>query len=220
MLGNVINLRQFVSSREDYNVIGGSKEMTTEVIQQATEEGMVGYKATIEEFWALPESMLHIEYIDGEILMAPTPTVAHQAVLRNVFRALDKFVLRTTGSIFFSPLDVVLPSGDVVQPDAFFLTDEETLRAHAAKRVHGAPSFVVEILSPGSIKHDTLRKRDLYARNGIREYWIVDPKTNTVTQMILRDDQYEVTKLTGPDIIRSVVLTGFETKVAALMNDK
>lgn len=195
--------------------------MTTEVIQQETEEGMVSYKATIEEFWALPESLLHIEYINGEILMAPTPTVSHQAVLRNISFALHEFVKRTaTGSIFFSPLDVVLPSGDVVQPDAFFLTNEETKAAHAAKRVHGAPSFVVEILSPGSIKHDTLRKRDLYARNGIREYWIVDPKTSTVTQMILRDDQYEVTKLTGPDTICSIVLTGFETKVAALMDDK
>ncbi len=195
--------------------------MTTEVIQQETEESMVSYKATIEEFWALPESLLHIEYIDGEILMAPTPTVAHQAVLRNVFRALDEFVLRTTtGSIFFSPLDVVLPSGDVVQPDAFFLTKEETERAHAARRVHGAPSFVVEVLSPGSIKHDARTKRDLYARNGIREYWIVDPKTRTVTQMILRDDQYEVTKLSETETIKSAVLTGFETKVEALMNDR
>jgi Uma2 family endonuclease len=195
--------------------------MATEVIQPEAEESMVSYKATIEEFWSLPESMLHIEYIDGEIIMAPTPTVAHQAVLRNVFRALDNFVLRTKmGSIFFSPLDVVLPSGDVVQPDAFFLNDEETEQAHAAKRVHGAPSFVVEILSPGSVKHDTLRKRDLYARNEIREYWIVDPKTKTITQMILGDKQYEVTKLTEADTIRSRVLTGFETTVKALMDDR
>jgi Uma2 family endonuclease len=195
--------------------------MTTEVIQQEAKESMVSYQATIEEFWALPESMQHIEYINGEILIAPTPTVAHQAVLRNVFRALDEFVLRTaTGSIFFSPLDVVLPSGDVVQPDAFFLNKEETERAHAAKRVHGAPSFVVEILSPGSVKHDARTKRDLYARNAIREYWIVDPKTKTVTQMILRDDHYELIKLSETDTIRGVVLTGFEMKVEALMNDR
>jgi Uma2 family endonuclease len=195
--------------------------MTTEVIRQETEEGMVSYKATIEEFWALPESMLHIEYIDGEILMAPTPTVAHQAVLRNLSFALHEFVKRTsTGSIFFSPLDVILPSGDVVQPDAFFLTKEETERAHAAKRVHGAPLFAVEILSPGSIKHDERTKRDLYARNGISEYWIVDPKTRTITQMILREDHYEATKLIETDTIKSAVLTGFEKKIEALLNDR
>lgn len=195
--------------------------MTTEVIRQETTEGMVSYKATIEDFWALPESMQHIEYINGEILMAPTPTVAHQAVLRNLSFALHEFVKRTaTGSIFFSPLDVILPSGDVVQPDAFFLTIEETERAHAAKRVHGAPSFVVEILSPGSIKHDVRTKRELYERNGIREYWIVDPKTKAITQMILRDEHYETTKLTETDTIESAVLKGFETKVAALMSDR
>lgn len=197
--------------------------MTTELIQQEqeAEEQIVRYKATIEEFWALPESMLPIEYINGEIIMSPTPTVAHQAVLRNVFRVLDEFVLRTAaGSIFFSPLDVVLPSGDVVQPDAFFLTNEESERAHAAKRVHGAPSFLVEILSPGSIKHDALTKRKLYEQNGVREYWIVDPKTRTVAQMILRGKHYKLTELAEGDTIRSFVLTGFETTVGALVSDR
>ncbi|MBA2734941.1 MAG: Uma2 family endonuclease [Acidobacteria bacterium] len=195
--------------------------MSTEVIQRETEESMVSHKATIAEFWALPESMQHIEYINGEIIMAPTPTVAHQAVLRNLSFALHEFVKRTaTGSIFFSPLDVVLPSGDVVQPDAFFLTNEESERAHTAKRVHGAPSFLVEILSPGSIKHDTLTKRHLYERNGVREYWIVDHKAGTIAQMILRDDHYELTELAESDTIRSIVLTGFETTVKALLSDR
>ena len=195
--------------------------MTTEVIQQEMEEGMVRYKATIEEFRALPESLLHIEYINGEIIMAPTPTVAHQAVLRNIAFALHEFVKRNAmGSVFFSPLDVVLPSGDVVQPDAFFLPNDEQERAHAAKRVHGAPSFFVEILSPDSIKHDALTKRNLYARNGIREYWIVDPNARTVAQMILREDHYELTELAESDIIRSVVLSGFEASVKTLLGDR
>src|SRR5829696_590087 len=155
--------------------------MTTEVIHEEAVEQLVRYKATIEEFWALPESMLPIEYVNGEIIMAPTPIVRHQAVLRNLSFALHEYVKRTgTGSIFFSPLDVVLPSGDVVQPDAFFLTNEEALRADVSKRVHGAPSFLVEVLSPGSIKHDALTKRKLYERNGVREYWIVDPKAKTL----------------------------------------
>ena len=194
--------------------------MTTEIIREEMEEGIVRYKATIEEFWALPESMLPIEYINGEIIMSPTPTVAHQAVLRNVFRVLDEFVQRTaTGSVFFAPLDVVLPSGDVVQPDAFFLTNEESARAHAATRVHGAPSFLVEVLSPGSIKHDAIRKRHLYEKNGVREHWIVDPKTKTVSQMILRDNLYELTELVESDAIRSAVLKGFETTVKSLISD-
>lgn len=195
--------------------------MTTEVINEEAEEQLVRYKATIEEFWALPESMLPIEYINGEIIMAPTPTVLHQAVLRNLFRTLDEFVLRTkTGSIFFSPLDVVLPSGDVVQPDAFFLTNEEAARALVEKRVHGAPSFLVEILSPGSIKHDALTKRGLYERNGVREYWIVDPKAKTLAQLVRRGRHFELTEFKEGDTVRGVVLDGFETTVGALVSDR
>ena len=195
--------------------------MTTELIHEEAEEQLVRYKATIEEFWALPESMLPVEYINGEIIMAPTPTVRHQAVLRNLFRPLDEFVLRTKiGSIFLSPLDVVLPSGNVVQPDAFFLTNEETECAHAANRVHGAPSFLVEVLSPGSIKRDTLTKRKLYERNGVREYWIVDPRAKTIAQLIRRDEHFELTELAEGDTIKSMVLDGFETTVGALVNDR
>ena len=195
--------------------------MATEVINEEAEEQLVRYKATIEEFWALPESMLPIEYINGEIIMAPTPTVLHQTVLRNLFRTLDEFVLRTkVGSILFSPLDVVLPSGDVVQPDAFFLTNEEAERALAEKRVHGAPAFLVEILSPGSVKHDALTKRGLYERNGVREYWIVDPKAKTIAQLVRRGRHFELTELVEGDTVRGVVLDGFETTVGALINDR
>ncbi|HKQ50732.1 MAG TPA: Uma2 family endonuclease [Pyrinomonadaceae bacterium] len=198
--------------------------MTTEVIRQeeeAEEEQLVRYKATIAEFWALPESVLPVEYINGAIIMAPTPTVAHQAVLRNLSFALHEFVLRTkSGSIFFSPLDVVLPSGDVVQPDAFFLTNEETLRALASKRVQGAPSFLVEILSPGLSKHDTLTKRELYEQNGVREYWIVDLKTRTVAQLIRHNEHFELTELGEGDTLRGVVLEGFEMTVGALVGDR
>lgn len=195
--------------------------MTTEVIAQEAEQRIVRRKATREEFLALPESVLPIEYVHGEIIISPTPTVAHQAILRNISFALHEFVKRTaTGSIFFSPLDVVLPSGDVVQPDAFFLTSEESARASSAKRVQGAPSLVVEILSPGSVKHDAITKRNLYEQNGVREYWIVDPETKTIAQMILRDNHYELTELTESDMIRSAVLTGFEMTVTAVMSDK
>lgn len=195
--------------------------MTTEVIPKETSERMTRYKATIEEFWALPESLQHIEYINREIIMAPTPTVTHQAVLRNLSFALHKFVKRTaSGSIFFSPLDVVLPSGDVVQPDAFFLTNEEMEQIRGAKRVHGAPSLLVEILSPGSIKHDAITKRNLYELNRVREYWIVDPEAKTIAQLVLRENRYELVELSQGDIIRSTVLEGFEMSVEALTSDK
>jgi Uma2 family endonuclease len=195
--------------------------MTTEVIQQTSQQRTVRRKATVEEFWALPESVLPTEYINGKIIMAPTPTVSHQAVLLNIFRSVDEFVRHNAlGSVLVSPLDVVLPTGDVVQPDLFYLTAEEWERARSAKRVQDVPSFLVEILSPGSVRHDTITKRKLYEQNKVREYWIVDTKARTIAQLILRDRHYELTELAESDSIRSAVLTGFEINIGEMLGER
>jgi Uma2 family endonuclease len=174
--------------------------------------------ASIEEFWSLPESTLSVEYINGEIVMAPAPTFDHQNLSRRIFRALDSFVEKEgLGGVFYSPLDVVLPSGEVVQPDIFFLNSKEMERCAVDKRMYGAPSLVVEILSPGSTTLDTLTKRELYEQSGVREYWIVDPEARTVAQLVLRKKRYAVTQLNGDDVLTSVVLKGFETRVGELL---
>ncbi|HVF56845.1 MAG TPA: Uma2 family endonuclease, partial [Pyrinomonadaceae bacterium] len=160
--------------------------MAIEVLEQATEPRITRRRATIEEFWALPESMLPTEYINGEIVMAPTPTTAHQRVSRKIALALERYVEeQKLGEVFYSPLDVILPTGEVVQPDIFFLTPKEAERATIDKWVYSAPSFAVEILSPGSIKHDTITKRAIYEKNSVREYWIVDPEARSIAQFVL-----------------------------------
>jgi Uma2 family endonuclease len=193
--------------------------MAAEVIDQIADEPRLTRRAApIEEFWALPESMLHIEYINGEIIMAPTPSVPHQTIVRNMIIILHGYArLKQIGSFFCSPLDVVLPSGDVVQPDLFLLTTKEAERMRSAKRVEGVPLLAVEILSPGSIKHDTLTKNALYEENGVREYWIVDPEARSIAQLVLRKKHYVLTELAEEDAIKSAVLSGFEMNVGELL---
>lgn len=189
--------------------------MTTELVKPLTEPRLTHRKASLEEFWALPESMLPVEYINGEIIMAPAPVVAHQAILGNIYFILRAFIEQEkTGRVYCSPLDVELPTGDVVQPDVFFLTNEEAAIASSAKRVKAAPSFAVEILLPGSVKHDAITKRNLYESNGVSEYWIVDPETKTVSQLVLRDAHYALTEVAEADTIKSAVLSGFQCAVA------
>jgi Uma2 family endonuclease len=193
--------------------------MATEVSEQATEERLIRRRASVEEFWSLPESVLPTEYIDGEIIMAPSPTVPHQIVSGNIYYALRTFVQDKGGGgwIFCSPLDVVLPTGEVVQPDVFFLNARQTERTHKAERVREVPPFLVEILSPGSITHDTIRKRALYEHLGVREYWIVDVKERGIAQLVLRKKHYVVTELREADTIRGVVLSSFEMQVGELL---
>ena len=193
--------------------------MAVEVMNQITDEPRLTRRAApIEEFWALPESMLPTEYINGEIIMAPAPAPLHQLVVGNVFTALSHFVRsRSLGVVFVSPLDVVLPSGDVAQPDVVFLTKRQAKLALASKRVESVPSLLVEIISPGSVSHDTLRKRNLYERNGVREYWIVDSGARSIAQLVLRKKHYALTELAEGDTIKSTVLTGFEMEVGELL---
>jgi len=119
--------------------------------------------------------------------------------------------------MFIFPLDVVLPSGEVVQPDIFFLNTRQAERARTANRVNGAPPFLIEIISPSSVKHDTLTKRNLYEKNGVREYWIVDMKERAITQLVLRKKYYVLTEPGESDTIKGVVLAGFEMTVGELL---
>jgi Uma2 family endonuclease len=192
--------------------------MATEVLEHVTEERLTRQRATVEEFRSLPESILPVEYINGEIIMAPTPTVSHQRILSKIFVKLYDFVEENAlGTVFPAPLDVVLTTGDVVQPDIFFLTAKQAERVYAAKRVEEVPPFLVEVLSPGSVTHDMIRKRALYEKNGVREYWIVSPTERTIAQLVLRKKHYVLTEPGESEVIKGSVLSGFESNVGELL---
>lgn len=193
--------------------------MAIEVLEQATDERrLTRRRAPIEEFWALPESVPPAEYVNGEIITAPTSAVPHQRVVRGMLSVIQQFVEKQElGEMFVSPLDVVLPTGEVVQPDLFFLDVKQAKRVREAKRVKDVPPFLVEILSPGSIGHDTITKREIYERNGVREYWIVDAEKRGIAQLVLRKKHYALTELAEDDVVKGVVLAGFEMKVGELI---
>src|SRR5207247_1372431 len=78
-------------------------------------------RKTVQDYMSLPEGTL-AELIDGEIFMSPTPTTRHQTIVLNLAKALDHQA-RTggLGRVFIAPLDVHLPSGDIVEPDVLFV---------------------------------------------------------------------------------------------------
>ena len=76
---------------------------------------------------------------------------------------------------------------------------------------------MIEILSPGSATLDTITKRELYEKNGVREYWIVDLKTRSIAQFVLKKKHYALTEVGESDVIRGAVLAGFEANVGGLL---
>ena len=117
--------------------------------------------------------------------------------------------------MFFAPLDVILSNFDVVQPDLIFVSNE---RSHIIQDyIRGAPDLLVEILSPSTERRDRIVKRELYARHGVPEYWLIDPYAKTIIVLILGADGYDTRAVYGAsDTLASPTLPGFSPDVSLI----
>lgn len=93
-------------------------------------------------------------------------------------------------------MDVHLSDEDVVQPDLLVVCNPEQIKP---TRIDGAPALVVEIVSPSTTTRDRLLKLNLYARTGVKEYWIVTPWPSLVEVLVLEGVRYFVHKVFGKD---------------------
>lgn len=143
---------------------------------------------TLDDFIALGDEV-RAELIAGEIYMAPSPQSLHQRVCLRLTVALESFVRdRGCGQLLCAPLDVHLPSGDVVQPDLIFVARDNA--SIIRDWIRGAPDLLIEIVSPSHAERDRIVKRGLYAHNGVPEYWLVDPADRTIEVLRLSGATY------------------------------
>lgn len=159
------------------------------------------------------------EIIDGELAVTASPAWDHQTISANIFRVLDRLVGdHSLGVVRYAPIDVRFTSDTVLVPDLIFIASD---RLHIAgpRTVDGAPDLVVEILSPGTSQRDLTVKRDLYARFGVREYWIVDPANRSLTVLELRGDRYHPVPLRDDQAVPSRVLPGLDLPLDAVFAD-
>jgi Uma2 family endonuclease len=128
---------------------------------------------------ALPDDRTRYEIIDGELFEMPSPTSAHALAIAALIRLLFPIIDRLGGRWLTAPLDVFFMGADPVQPDLLVLLPDS--RARLVRRgIEGPPDLLIEVLSPSNRAHDQVRKRQLYARGGVREYWIVDPEQRVI----------------------------------------
>lgn len=144
---------------------------------------------TFDAFRVLPEDT-RAELIEGVFTVTPAPTWRHQRLQVRIAGALESHVrAHGLGIVLGAPFDVILREQDpaiVVQPDVFFVA-----RANAARMqesgLFGPPDLVVEVLSPSNARHDSIKKRQLYAAHGVREYWMVMAELDQI-EVLRRDD--------------------------------
>jgi Uma2 family endonuclease len=145
-------------------------------------------KFTINDYMSTPNEKRY-QLLDGELLVAPSPTRKHQTISGQLYLTMTQFVTQSQlGQVWYAPLDVILSNHDVVQPDILFVSNARANILTEAN-VQGAPDLVVEILSPATAQHDREYKRTLYSRHGVREYWLVDPEENMVEVWTDRDSE-------------------------------
>ncbi len=145
---------------------------------------------TYDHYAALPDDGHRYELVDGVLYMAPAPNIRHQnAVLEVASHFRTHVKLTGLGQVLTAPTDVQLAVDTVVQPDVIVILKEHLDRMKET-RIVGAPDLVVEVASPGTITYDRREKYDTYALHGVSEYWLVDPKYQTVEVLTLENGRY------------------------------
>lgn len=157
------------------------------------------------------------EIISGRMVVTPVPVPVHQQVCTRLGVWSYNFVERNRlGVLYTSAPDVRLSPHDVVVPDLVFVSNERR-DIVGPNLIDGAPDLIVEVLSPSTRTRDRREKAALYARSGVREYWLVDPRARAVTVRALESGEETTVRETG--VVRSTVLPGFEVDVAELFAD-
>jgi len=107
--------------------------------------------------------------------MAPSPDLFHQDILLNLAWILRDYLEKNPiGKLMIAPSDVHLTDLNVYQPDLYFVSNARK-SIFSQQGAEGAPDLVVEILSPKTARFDKGIKREVYARSGVKELWIIDP---------------------------------------------
>lgn len=139
-------------------------------------------KLTYDDLVAMfpDEDGVRRELIGGELFVTPSPFIRHQRIVGRLGRSLGNYLEAhpDVGEALSSPLDCIMTAHDVVEPDVLVVLSDQNVLTE--KHIHGAPAIVVEVHSPGTRKRDQTLKRDLFDRQGVREYWMVDPERNQV----------------------------------------
>ena len=173
--------------------MAGPRIATSELVRRSLLRGakMAAMKAvdprvTYAELEQWPDDGRRYELYGGEVIVVPAPLPIHQVVVLRVSEVLADHAKQTGGMALFAPLDIVFSEYDVLQPDAVFFDADRRRQIDLAQPIRVVPNLVVEVLSRSTAARDRGRKRDVFARYGVPEFWIVDPVLRTFE--VLRND--------------------------------
>jgi Uma2 family endonuclease len=134
------------------------------------------------------------EIIGGEKFMAPAANTWHHNIASKLMIIIGMHVATNKlGFVFSDSMDVHFPDGSLFKPDFMFISaaNSKIVVDNKHSTIHGVPDMVAEIFSRSTMKRDIGIKKDIYERNGVKEYWMIDPWRETVEVYLLRNGKFE-----------------------------
>ncbi|MDD2235392.1 MAG: type II toxin-antitoxin system prevent-host-death family antitoxin [Desulfitobacteriaceae bacterium] len=185
-----------------------------------------GKKVSYEEFMEISEkSTLRMELINGEIYLLSSPNIGHQEILGRLYLLFNAYFKDKKCRVFLAPFDVHLQkkdmkTPDVVQPDLLVACDLENNITEQG-RYMGTPDLVVEILSDSTRNIDMIDKLNSYMLSRVKEYWVVDPKQETI--IIYSFENNEIDRIRAFErgcVARSMIFDGLSADIDNLFSDR
>lgn len=176
---------------------------------------------TVADLDACPDDSNRYELIEGELFVSGAPGLPHQLILQNLQIAFADYLRRNPIGKVVPGAGAVFSDYDAVIPDLVFVSNERWSEVVTNERFSAAPDLVIEIMSRGKENRDRdlLVKRQLYAKYGVAEYWIVDAENRSVQAYRLQNQRLEkvATRRHGEEIT-TPLLPGFQLSVGTIFN--
>ena len=166
-----------------------------------------------------PDERLRHELIDGELYVSPSPVLRHQRIVSLLVTELSLIARQTGGLALPAPTDVVLAPDTVVVPDVVWLSAASVARLGDERFVDVVPDLLVEVSSPSTRRLDLVKKRAVYERAGVGEFWFVDLEAEQVDVYRLdASGHYGMPVSLGPgDELSALSAPGLALPVAAVL---
>lgn len=118
--------------------------------------------------------------------MAPAPMIKHQSISSKIARSLEDALESCKKCQALLPVDWKISDDTIVQPDNLVICINPKNKAYITK----APKIIFEILSKSTAKKDKTIKYDLYEKEGVNYYIIVDPDEEMAKVYELKNGRY------------------------------
>lgn len=176
-------------------------------------------RATYEDVLAAPATMV-AEILDGQLYLSPRPAMPHSLAASSLGGELSGPFHRGRGGpggwLIVDEPELHF-SGDILVPDIAGWRRERLPKLPNAAYVTLAPDWVCEVFSPRTHRLDRIEKRAVYAREGVRYLWFVNPSEQTLeTYELIGGRWTELGSYAGEAMVRAVPFDAIELELDEL----